>query len=64
VAFDLTNIGNIKGLLDRVKNYRTKGVAIENRNGHYHTARIVGVWDPKRQQPNFAPKLPHTLSLS
>lgn len=33
-----------------VARYKTKGVAIDERNGHYHAYRIYSVWNPKKHR--------------
>jgi transposase len=40
----------MKGLPNWAKKYRTKGVAIENREGRYYATRVTSVWDPDKKR--------------
>lgn len=46
----IANLGNMTQLPDWVLAYKTKGIAIEERNGHYYATRVTSVWDPEKHR--------------
>lgn len=46
----IIHMDNMSQLPEWVLKYKTKGIAIENRDGHYYARRIHSIWNPEKSR--------------